>query len=151
MCVSCPLFSPSPSPFSFVILFNNSPKAAPVSALHRCHGNFRFHGLSLSFSPSSCLSTLRLFLFHSFRQHYTNSANIGATPASWQFFITRFESLCFSLPSSPPSSLSPLRPFLCYSFWQHYDNSAGVGATPASRQFQTSRFEPLFFSLSLSL
>ena len=47
----CSLLS-LPFPFFFIILFGNTTKTAPVSALHRPHVDFRFHDSSLSFSPS---------------------------------------------------------------------------------------------------
>jgi len=137
-----------PFAFFFSNLFGNTTKTALVSALLRRHGNCSFDDLSLSSSPSPRLSLpFDNFFFYSLRQHYDNSAAVGAMPASRQFLISRFEPLFFSL----LSSLSPLCHFLFYSFRQHYENSAGVGATPASQQFYISRIESLFFSLPSSL
>jgi len=99
-----PLLSPL-FPFFFLILFANTTKTAPVSPLNWCRGDFRFHDSSLSLPP------LPLFLFNSFRQRYENSAGVAAKPMSRRFWISRFESLSFSLPSSLSPLLSPLLPF----------------------------------------
>ena len=44
-------------------LFGNAAKTAPVSPLHQCQGDFRFHDLSLSPSPSPLLSPPFPFFF----------------------------------------------------------------------------------------
>ena len=53
----------SPFPFFFFILFGNTTKTAPVSALHQCHSDLRFHDSSLSPSPFPLLSPPFPFFF----------------------------------------------------------------------------------------
>ena len=127
------------NPFS--ILFGNTTKTAPVSALHQCQGDFRFHDSNLSFSPSPLLPPPFPF---SFFIPFTKKAPVSALHRCQGDF--RFHDSILS-PSPSPLLSPPFPPFFSYSFRQHYENSPrgkaqhnihSLSATQLTRKVQNS-------------
>jgi len=125
LCLSFAFFFPLPglvslfpSPFSFQFFMATLPKqrrcrryntlsTAPVSALRRCHGNFKIHDLSLSSSLSCLLSLPFAFSFSILFGNTTITAPVSAL--RWRHGNIRSHDLSLS------SSLSP-RVFLPFAF-----------------------------------